>query len=286
MQPKDLSHYSVYRTVIEQVMEGTESLPSLPSITIKVRNELVNPYTSNSKLAGIVEKDPALCALVIKSASNPLFNTASKPKNLEGTISLLGMGKLNDIVMLHSVKSLYIMRDPQLKTLYKLAWRRLITKATMSSLLAKTLKIPDADQVMITSLLTEVGTLAVLSALNNVPQTPDTQTYFRLCREYSKSLGVIILNKWGLGENYIKVIKNIGLWDKSEGDSIDVVDVINLGLYQSILWQKTEHDLPPLQDISVYKKLPPLVSNVHEDNILMILESRREMINRMVSVML
>jgi len=286
MDASDLSHYSVYRTVIEQVMTGTESLPSLPSITLKVRQEISNPNTTNRRLVAIIEKDPALCALIIKNVSNPLFNTAAKPKDLEGILSILGMSRLNEIVMLHSVKSLYTMKNPQLKALYQSAWNRLITKATMSGVIAKLIRFPDAGQVMVTSLLTEVGTLAVLSALNQVDTVPDRATYIRLCREYSKSLGIIMLNKWGMTGVYVDVLKGIGQWSLSESDKMELVDVINLGLYQSILWQQSGDDLPDIEDIAAFHKMPAMVKEVKENNILTALENRREDINQMVSILM
>lgn len=286
MATNDLSHYSVYRTVIEQVMRGTESLPSLPSITIKVRQELSSPNTTNRRLAEIIEKDPALCALIVKNASNPYFNTAAKPKDLEGILRILGMTKINEIVMLHSVKSLYTMRNPEIKSLYHLTWERLITKAIMSSVLANLLRFPGSDQIMVTSLLTEVGTLAVLSALNQVDNIPEPETYIRLCREYSMSLGVIILNKWGMNSTYVDALKKLGKWDLSQDDTIVLTDVLNLGLYQSILWQNSQHDLPPIHEIAAYNKLPTIFKDLQKSNILTVLENKRDEINEMLSILM
>lgn len=285
MEPLQSSHYSIYRTVIDQVMEGKEQLPSLPSLTLKIRQAINNPNTTNSKLAQLVEKDPALCAMLMKYASSPLYRTQESPGSLEKVISILGLSTVDNVLMLHSVKSLFVMNKPSLTTLYKLAWKRLITKAAFSTILAEILKYRPTDQVMITSLLTEIGTLAVLSALNNLDEVPDKQSYFDLCRQYSKSLGVILLRKWAVGDEYVEILRHLGEWQYTPNEKINCLDIINLGLYQALIELSPETELPNIQSLVAFTKLPPALNFLDKEMRLEILLQKKDEINSLISAL-
>lgn len=105
------------------------------------------------------------------------------------------------------------------------------------------------------ALLSEVGTLAVLSAFKESQHTPDLPTYVRLCREYAKSLGVITLKQWQVDVQYVDVIQDLGHWTEDSAGPLNLTDVINLGLYHALKLTYTKTDLPPILELSAYKKL-------------------------------
>ena len=283
MAHTNISNYSIYRTVINQVMEGTENLPSLPSLTLKIRRAIHDPNATAPKLAALIEQDPALCAMLMKYVSSPMYRTRQQPTTLEGVISILGMGTVDNVIMLHSVKSLFIMDKPQLKSLYTLAWKRLITKAATSTVVAEILKFHPADQIMISSLLTEIGTLAVLSALKDSEYIPDEETYFELCRQYSKSLGVILLKKWAVDESYVDILKQIGEWNKTPEPDLNAIDVINLGLYQAVVYLSPAANLPPITDLVAYRKLSEEYNEVDGYQRLKVLLDKQERLETVIS---
>lgn len=282
MNEHELGHYSVYRTVIENVMHGQESLPSLPAQTLRIRNELINPNTDNDRLASLIESDPSLCALIMKHVNNPLFYRTMAPASLASAIARMGMEALDSVVMFHSVRSLYVMRNPALKQLYKLSWKRIITKAVLSQVLAKAIRFSNQNSILMSCLLSEIGSLSVLSALDREEFVLDENIYVRLCREYSKSLGIIILSKWGLHSPYVNTIRSLGQWGQERGPGLDVVDIINLGLYQAILRLQESPSLPPLQEIISYQHLPVGYQTMNDDQSLRILDDHQETIDNML----
>ncbi len=159
--------------------------------------------------------------------------------------------------MVHSIKSLFSVHSVKHKRLFMEAWRRLALKASLSTYIAKQVHIRNVlpDNVLMAALLSEVGTLAVLSAFKNSEETPDIPTYVALRREYAKSLGVITLKQWQVDEQYVKVVQEIGHWKEESPGSVNLSDIINLGLYHSLKLSHSKTDLPPLQEITAYKKL-------------------------------
>jgi HD-like signal output (HDOD) protein len=154
-----------------------------------------------------------------------------------------------------TVKSLFAIHSPQHKRLFVDAWNRVAFKASVSTFVAKETRAVPADHALLGSLLSEIGTLAVLSAFKKGQLVPDKETFVSLCREYSKSLGVIMLKKWNVDEEYIRVIRGAGEWFVTDDKPFNLTDVINLGLYYSLKLRRAAKDLPPIITLSAYEKL-------------------------------
>lgn len=53
-------NYNIYSIVISQVMRDQEQLPSLPSLTLKIRTAIADPNASGDSLAELISIDPSL----------------------------------------------------------------------------------------------------------------------------------------------------------------------------------------------------------------------------------
>jgi HD-like signal output (HDOD) protein len=273
--------FYIYQDAIEKMQSNEDQLPSLPTITLEIRNATSNPNISATHLSTLIAKDPSLTAILMKHASSAFYRTADKPKNLHDVIGRLGMRTVENITLIHSIKSLFVLRDHQLKNLYKQALRRQTLKASMSYYLAKVIHLPGAEDILIASLLSEVGTLTLLVALQN-HDVPTEQTFKILCQHYSKHLGAILLAKWGMAPIFLDVLRKTGEWTLDTGRRMQLVDVINLALFHSVHQLNPNNDLIALQSLSAFKKLAPQYSKVTKENKLSIIEDNMEEINELV----
>ncbi|MBB2493890.1 HDOD domain-containing protein [Pseudomonas sp. UL070] len=253
------SEYSIYRRVVSQLMNGEEQLPSLPMLTLDIRRALANDAVQVPALVRLVGRDPALSALLMKHASCAIYRHPVPPKTLQDVINLLGMREVDRITMVHSIKSLFTLHSPAHKRLFMEVWQRLTLKASTCAMLARLLGHVAPEHALLASLLSEVGTLAVLSAFRDEAAIPSGELYYKLCREYSKSLGVIVLKKWSVDDEYIEVIRNTGNWAYHALRELELIDLVNLALYHSVKERNADADLPPLYELAAYHKLlPPL----------------------------
>jgi HD-like signal output (HDOD) protein len=269
------SDYAIYRQVVTQLMSGEEQLPSLPAITLEIRRALTDPEVSLAQLNRLISRDPALSAILMKYASSALLRTQLPPKSLLDVLRVLGIAQVDRITMVHSVKSLFTLHSPAHKKLFLEAWERLVLKASSSAFLARMVGHVSPDQALLASLLSEVGTLAVLSAFKNAAEIPSPELYYKLCREYSKSLGVIVLKKWAVDDAYIKVIRHAGDWRYHERAELELVDLINLSLFHAIKLVGRTSDLPPLTELAAYGKLPAPLDFITDSGELVVLASHK-----------
>ncbi|MEN0036422.1 MAG: HDOD domain-containing protein [Cellvibrio sp.] len=249
--------YSTYRQVVSDLLKDDEQLPSLPAIALEIRKALEQSDLSMGDLAKLLAKDQELSTILLRYASSPLVGSQNPPQTTLEVIRLLGMNQVERISMVHSIKSLFSIYSSKHRRLFVEAWRRMALKASLSTYITQHLGRVVPDHVLMAALLSEVGTLAVLSAFKNSEITPDTQTYIMLCREFAKPLGVATLKKWEVDEQYIKVVQEVGHWTDESPGPLNLSDVINLGLYHAIKLTNPKPDLPPLVDLAAYKKLEP-----------------------------
>lgn len=256
MQPVQ-PDYSVYRRVISDLVNGKEQLPSLPAITFAIRKAMGQQDLSMVELSKLLARDPALSAVLLKYASSPLIGSQTPPQNLLDVVRLLGMNQVERITMVHSIKSLFSVHSVKHRRLFMEAWRRLALKASLSTYIAKQMHLKNVspDNVLMVALLSEVGTLAVLSAFKSSNETPDLPAYVALCREYARSLGVLTLKQWQVDEQYINAIQEIGHWKGESPGPVNLTDIINLGLFHALKLSYTKTDLPPIQELTAYQKL-------------------------------
>ena len=280
---QQVNYYNVYKTVVKDFINNEEQLPSLPSITLKIRQAIADPNTNNAYIAKLIQLDPSLSALLLRQAASPVYRRQVPPRTIDTILSMIGLPALESIVMQHSVKSLFVMKSPALKKLFRDAWERMIYKAAISLFLAKKLGFTNAEEAMAASILSEVGTLAVLSAFSTNIEVPNQKIYFLLCKKYSKSLSTILLHKWGLDNYLISLTRSSGNWSFNKSNELAMIDIINLAIYTTVQHRHPDNDLPPLEKISAYQKLPATLNKITESKQLAIIESNLDAIDNIIA---
>lgn len=261
---KTNNQYAVYRAAINQMARDDDHLPSLPKLTVEIRKEIANPDTTTEQLAYLINRDPGLRALLMKTCASPIYQTVTPSLNLHDAISRLGMSVVSNLVMLHSIKTMFVIESP-LRPLFNSTWRRMSIKTSLAAFFSKKYKHlgVNAENAILASLLTEVGSLSILSALREFNPAPDKQAYVSLCKQYSKSLGLLLMNKWEIDKDLIEAVKRVGHWNFTSGDKLELIDILNLSLYNTVLHYSKNHTLPLIVDIKSYQKLRPPYNFIH-----------------------
>ena len=279
------SDYSIYRQVVTQLMNDQEQLPSLPILTLEIRRALAKPEVSMTQLVSLIGRDPALSALLMKYASSALLRTRVAPKTLQDVLRVLGMQQVDRVVMLHSVKSLFVLHSPGHKLLFMDAWQRLTLKASICGFLARKVGQVPADHAVLASLLSEVGSLAVLSAFKGGDLVPTPARYHSLCQAYGASLGVMLLKKWAVDAAYVDIVREAGNWALQRQRQLELLDLVNLSLFHTLLDSVGAAQLPALASLTAYAKLNGLHNEVAADGSLALVSQHWDEIHELAAVL-
>ncbi len=271
------SDYAAYKSAVARLLNDQEQLPLLPGITQDIRHALVRSDSCAHTLSKVIERDSVLSHLLMRYASSVMMHNHMPPQSVFDVVRILGMAQVERITMLHAVKSLFSGSTQAYTRLFAASWDRLITKASMSALIAKKVGRVAPDYALLGSLLSEVGTLAVLAVFRSgdLP-VPDRETYVALCREFAKSLGIALLEKWEMDEEYIQLVRQVGNWQAAEHESFGLIDVVNLGLYHSQKARMTANRLPPISHLVAYQKLADKHNAITDTNELELVVMNRD----------
>jgi HD-like signal output (HDOD) protein len=252
----DTNLQALFQEVLDRVLKDDLRLPSMPDVAMKVRSAISKDSTTGDTLTAIIAKDPSLTAYLVQAASSPVYRRASPPKTLSEVVGLLGFAATNSLVMIHCTRNMIEIKSAASRKLFNHTWERLVVKTSVASFLAQQLKYRPVDQVQMAMLLTEVGSLSVLSAMLDTSEIPDSDIYFQMCRQYSKQIGCAALTKWGVDRSIIDVLNDCGQWKQTWYEELNLLDIANLALYYTVQMTTENPTLPDLNTLAAYKKIP------------------------------
>lgn len=250
------SEYASYRDVVSRLIKTPDQFPQLPSITQDIRQALVRTDISMAEAARLLSCDSVLSNILLRYASSVMMSHHMPPQNMFDVVRVLGMRQVERITLVHAIKSLFSGNTQAYTRIFAVAWDRLVQKAAASAFIAKKVGRVAPDYALLGSLLSEVGTLAVLAAFKSGQlAVPSADIYVSLCREFAKDYGALLLENWGVEAEYIQLIRRVGNWYMGENEPFGLVDVVNLGLYHALKARMTPQRLPPITNLAAYQKL-------------------------------
>lgn len=271
------SDYASYKSAVSALLNNPENFPRLPGVVQDIRQSLIRSNSSIHSLSKLIECDSQLSHLLLRYASSVMMHNHMPPQTVFDVVRILGMAQVERVTMLHAVKALFSGHTQAYTRIFAASWDRLINKASMSALIAKKVGSVAPDYALLGSLLSEVGTLAVLSVFKSgTLPVPNTETYVNLCREFAKSLGIALLKDWEMGDEYIQLVRQVGNWQAGENDPFGLIDIVNLGLYHSLKARMTANRLPPITHLCAYQKLPEKYNAITDTNELEIVVVNRD----------
>lgn len=152
--------------ILDRVL-ACPSLPSLPGVAIKVLELTRDPQVSISKIAELVQNDPALASKVLKTINSSFYGLTQPCPSILRAMSLLGLNTVKAIVLSFSLV------DSSKKvdgagfdfTAY---WRRSVYAAAGARSLAMATRRCDADEAFLGALLQDIGMLGCFAAMPDV----------------------------------------------------------------------------------------------------------------------
>ena len=140
-----------------KILAKVRSVPSIPSVVVKLRKFLRDPDVSFDELAKVIEFDPGLTVNLLQLANSAYFGWSGKIKTVKEAITRLGTNRIFQMVLCMSVAPMvrkpikgYDMESNGL-------WKHSIATAICSEQLAMMQKIPDSEEVFTAGLLHDMG---------------------------------------------------------------------------------------------------------------------------------
>ncbi len=155
----------VSNPVIAERVGDPNKLPSLPKIYRELNAAIADENTTATDLAGIFERDMVLSAKLLQLVNSPYFGLNRKVSNLSQAIALIGIKKINSMVLTAHLKTAFPIDDPALEAYMDYLWQ----DAGRSAELARLISLSEnqledrPDQAYLGGLLHNMGLLIFMS---------------------------------------------------------------------------------------------------------------------------
>ena len=142
-----------------QRLEKCSTLPTLPSVAIKVLQLCQEDDLSFTKISDIISNDPALTVKVLKMVNSPVYGLRHEVVKLSQALGLLGVNAVRGLVLSFSLPR----SNPTGNKGAGLRnyWRRSVISALAAREICRSANNPQQEEVFLGALLQDIGMLAL-----------------------------------------------------------------------------------------------------------------------------
>jgi len=201
--------------ILEKIRQA-DNLPTLPTVAIQVLKMTQAEDLSIADIAKVIQQDPALTGKILRVVNSSLFGMPRKISSLQQATVVLGLRTVRVMVLSFSLVDAMNQKDAQLFD-YRIYWRRSLTTAVVSRLLAERLQRSLVDESFVAGLLCDIGVLAAVHCArdlyqpvlgqyrdNRQPMQRVEQQVLGLTHE---SISGDLLDHWGLPQELCEAVR-------------------------------------------------------------------------------
>ncbi|MFN3985424.1 MAG: HDOD domain-containing protein [Rhodocyclaceae bacterium] len=148
----------------QELVTHIEALTSLPSVYVRIREELESEHSSMTEVAQVLGADPALTTRLLQVVNSALYGFGGKIDTVHRAVTILGLQHVHDLVLAMSVGTVFKNILPE-----HLDMRRFWRASVMCGLAAREIGLrADAaapERLLVMGLLADVGHLVLFQTV-------------------------------------------------------------------------------------------------------------------------
>lgn len=143
---------------IEDLIEGSGPLGSLPTIFYQINEAVENPESSFAEIGRIIGQDAALTARLLKIVNSSYFGFSSKVETITHAITIVGMVQLRDLALATAIINNFQGISKDAVNMHSF-WRHSIAAGLAGRVIGVYLKEPNPERFYVLGLLHDLGRL-------------------------------------------------------------------------------------------------------------------------------
>jgi len=144
----------------QELVTGLATLASLPSVYLRIREELDAPDGSLTAVATAISGDPATTARLLHVVNSAFYGYGRPIETAERAVVLLGLQQVHDLVLAMSLGSTFARLDPAHLDLARF-WRGSVMRGLVARAIGRRCKFPSAERLFVVGLLSDLGHLVM-----------------------------------------------------------------------------------------------------------------------------
>ena len=271
-----MSTSGIYADIYSSFVSDANLLPSLPEITLTIRQKLRDPNCTNKVAADLLKSDPGLAAFIMRTSNSVRYMLRQPPSDIESAVLRLGLSTTLNLATTYATSSMFSVTSPALKKTLLVSYKNATKVAVLSYFLAERVPGVDSGKAMLAGLLQDIALPPLLTRLMKRPEIfNDNERRMAAIDELSPLVNSLILELWGFDEEIIDAVRTRKQWKRDENDKLDLSDIVLIARWYSLMGTEEFSTCPSFLEMPVFKKLPG--EQLDADNSLKLLvDSRHE----------
>ena len=198
-----------------QKIWSSSQLPSLPTVAVKLLEQLRSPEVSVQEVVNLIKTDPALSAKILKASNSSYFGFNSRVTAIDRAVPLLGTTVVSSLALSFSLVS-QSMTKGAMAQFYNDYWLHSIVQASAAEVLGSRRDPALGCEYFLGGLLLDIGRLAMLKtipddylpALERATQDPRPlhQIEDEILSVNHVRVGYELMKNWGMPESLLHAI--------------------------------------------------------------------------------
>lgn len=232
------------------------NLPTLPDIAIKIRKAINDEKANNTRIARVVQIDPAITARLIHIANSPFYHGRKKIESCPEALTRLGLKTAQHFITSFSLKSVFVAKSPLVRKRMQDLWAHSSYVAAICAVLAHKMRGFDPDRAMLAGLVHDIGCVPVLTLVDRHPELiRDAATLDEALAALRVPVGVAIMQRWSFPADFETVVTEAENWHRSHDGRADYADLVILSQLHSFVGTLQVHKHPRMNETPAYRKL-------------------------------
>lgn len=203
-------HKDPMQDVLLRLQNDEIELPAIAPIANDIQDLLDNPESAVDDVVRVVSQDPSIVAGVIRLANSGRYGTSKGITDLREACLRLGNRRVLALAQQLVIGGLYVLGLEPYGTIVKDLWRNTLVCARGAQQLGEVLEVPDREALFIGAMLHNVGELALLRVLSEIPgRIPDNASGLRELQRVlhgaHEEFGKSILKRWRMPPRFIRI---------------------------------------------------------------------------------
>jgi HD-like signal output (HDOD) protein len=241
---------------IQELQAKKLSLPTLPDIALKIRKAINDEKVTTSKIARVVQMDPAITARLIHVANSPLYPTRKRIESCPEALTRIGFKSAQHLITSLSLKMVFSAKTATIRKRMSEVWSHSSYVAAICAVLAQKVRGFDPDRAMLAGLIHDIGCVPILTVADQQPQLINDPAHLdHAIQRLQTPIGQQIMQKWNFPADFEEVTVHAENWYRDQPGPADYTDLVILAQLHSFVGTLQIHKYPRINEIPAHDKL-------------------------------